>query len=57
MVCAVTDVDRWPAQADLDRHTGREWLVAVRRRFDDGLLAREEVIENINKKGGFASLS
>ncbi|TDZ26391.1 hypothetical protein Cob_v001479 [Colletotrichum orbiculare MAFF 240422] len=50
-------LEQWPAQADLDRHTQREWLVAVRQRFNDGLLAKDELIENVSKMGGFASRS
>ncbi|KAK1690420.1 hypothetical protein BDP55DRAFT_650639 [Colletotrichum godetiae] len=50
-------LEQWPSQADLDRHTQRDWLVAIRQGFDEGLLAKDELIENVSKIGGFASRS
>ncbi|OHE97877.1 acid phosphatase [Colletotrichum orchidophilum] len=50
-------LEQWPAQADLDRHTERDWLVAIRKRFEDGLLAKDELIENVSKIGGFTRRS
>ncbi|CAI0644212.1 unnamed protein product [Colletotrichum noveboracense] len=50
-------LEQWPSQIDLDRHTQREWLVDIRKKFDAGLLAEAELIENMSKIGGFTSPS
>jgi hypothetical protein len=45
---------RWEAQADLDRHTNRPWLQAIRRTFDEeDLIVGGEVINPVSVISGF----
>lgn len=44
---------RWPSEADLERHTRREWLIAIRNQLNSGLLAKDELIEKVSNIGGF----
>ena len=45
---------RWETQADLDQHTNRPWLQAIRRAFDEeDLIVGGEVINPVSVISGF----
>lgn len=53
LVIANAVSSRWPAEKDLERHTQRDWLVAIREQFNSGLLTEDETIERVSNIGGF----
>jgi hypothetical protein len=45
---------RWISEEDLEKHTKRDWLLDVRRKFvEEELLDGEELIEKILPVAGF----